>query len=293
MWSKLFGKNKENKTETTEISAEQTIEIIINDIAIAIQNCEKSLIEAQKNKDEITNTYFFHQEKSESLYQKAMQAMKNGNENQAKKYLEDKNMADIATKNYQSIYENATQNVKKLEVQLLKMNTQLVEVKTKKTILIAQLSQAQTQKEITQKLQSLQISTDDFENQITYTQAENFIQQDDLTTKINDLDSFNEQIDIQKVDINQLEKEIEKENQQKKEQQIINQSKKFQNFFEEKDKNKKNTTEKLEEKNKTKDTIETFFNQENSSKNEKIEEFFTKKNDDKDKKINDFFNNNS
>lgn len=296
MWSKFFKKNKENKTE--EISAEEAISTIIKDIAMAIQKCEISLADAQKDKNEITNTYFFHQEKSKELYQKAMQAMKNGDEKKAKTFLNDKNIADIATKNYENIYENANQNVKKLELQLLKMNTQLVEVKTKKSILIAQLSQAQTQKEITQKLQSLQISTDDFENQIIYAQAENFIEQDEFNAKNNELDLFQE-INQEKIDLKALEKDIEKENQQKKQQQIINQTKKIEGFFDNKNKPIPNPKKEI-----TEDKMKEFFDTKNSSKeenkeeikNEKkdiVEDFFNSKNNDKDKKINDFFNNNS
>ncbi|TAE73205.1 MAG: hypothetical protein EAZ85_07675 [Bacteroidetes bacterium] len=315
MWS-FFKKNKENKTE--EISPEQAIESVLVDIALAIKNCEKSLSEAQKNKEDISNTYFFHQEKSKNWHEKAIKSMKNGNEIEAKKYLEEKNMADIAIKNYKNIYESANQNVKKLEIQLLKMNTQLVEIRAKKTILVAQLSQAQTQKEITQKLQSLQISTDEFENQIVFAQAENFIEQDHLASQIDDLEQFEQQIELNTPDLKALSKEIEEENNRKKEKQIQNQMKKFENFFDDKNKNQNNKTEKkdtikdfFEQKNESKQDkkieIDEFFNQKNETKNQKnedkneskqdkkneIDEFFNQKNEDKNQKINEFFNNKS
>ncbi len=316
MWSNFFKKKKENMEDNAgEISAENTIQAVIEDIAKAILSCEKSLTDAQKNKDDIATIYFSHQEKSKNWYEKAMEAMKKGNENQAKNYLNEKNMADLGVKNYASIYENASENVKKLEIQLLKMNTQLVEIRTKKTILTAQLSQAKTQKEITQKLQSLQISTDEVENQISYAQAENFVEQDQLASQFNHLDDFERQIEKQNPDLNVLSKAIEEENQRKKEQDLKNQAKKFGNFFEDKNNKKTNPTEKkdavkdffvaqnIPEKDKKND-IDTFFTQKNNeiipekdtskdNKKSDIDDFFTKKEDDKDKKINDFFSNNS
>ncbi|PKQ70142.1 PspA/IM30 family protein [Raineya orbicola] len=214
----MFGWLKKTKKEAEDEIPEKVIEATIAEMEEAIRKEIASLNLLAKNYKAIQEKGNELQYKAYELGKEALRVVKQGNSLEAKNLLTHKADCELQVKEYQEIAKDMEISIRKLEKQVSKMKVQLDRTKSKKAILVAEYANAQTQKELSQKLQELDIHTDVFETSIIQTQVEAGLQEDPILKEF-------ESLNISEKSIENLQKEAEIEEQKIKEQQEKNKQK--------------------------------------------------------------------
>ncbi len=303
----LFGKS--SNTPEKVLSPEESLDLVIREMEQSVMKSANALQTAMTSQNEIGEKLAAYQQKSDRLYKDAAQAMKEKKETIAKGLLADKANNDNFVVQYEDLYKQMSANVRKLELQLNKMQMQAEEIRSKKAILGAQLANANTQKEMAQRLEDLNNSTNAFDEEIMKLEIEGYVEKDEFEeefAKLNissktDLNALNEDIlqeekrqkELAEKNFNKkiqliLGNDIEKEEKQFIHKQEKNKKVQVEGFFDAKNDVVPNKTEKLEgffAKEVTKEilpekkNIDSFFevkNNEVEKKTEKLEDFFAK-----------------
>lgn len=158
----MFGWLKKTKKEAEDEIPEKVIESTITEMEEAIRKEIASLNLLAKNYKAIQEKINELQYKAYDLGKEALRVVKQGNSLEAKNLLSHKADCELQIKEYQEIAKEMETSIRKLEKQVSKMKVQLDRTKSKKAILVAEYANAQTQKELAQKLQELDIQTDVF-----------------------------------------------------------------------------------------------------------------------------------
>ncbi len=268
----LFGKS--SNTPEKVLSPEESLDLVIREMEQSVLKSANALQNAMTSQNEIGEKLAAYQQKSDRLYKDAAQAMKEKRETIAKGLLADKANNDNFVVQYEDLYKQMSANVRKLELQLNKMQMQSEEIRSKKAILGAQLANANTQKEMAQRLEDLNNSTNAFDEEIMKLEIEGYVEKDEFAeefAKLN-LDS--------KTDLNALNEDILREEKRQKELAEKNFNKKIQLILgNDVEKEEKQFIHK-QEKNK-KVQLDGFFDAKNDvvpNKTDKLEDFFAKEN---------------
>ncbi|MEM9981638.1 MAG: PspA/IM30 family protein, partial [Bacteroidota bacterium] len=228
MWSKLS--NLFIKQEKKALSPEEVMDATIVSMEEAIQKSTGSFNAAQKRKEELRKRLSNYEAKAAKLSAEATQALKQGEELLAKTILSRKTPLDIQIRDYQKVYDEVAATVYKLEIQLNKMKLQLEQTQAKKALLIAQLSQAESRKEMAQQLDELDISTDIFEEEIIHNQLDAHLQEDDFAQEQEALDQFDQKL-AEANSLQQLQEKLAEEEKQRKAIEAERLQKKLQLLF--------------------------------------------------------------
>lgn len=303
----LFGKS--SNTPEKVLSPEESLDLVIKEMEQSVMKSANALQTAMTSQNEIGEKLAAYQQKSDRLYKDAAQAMKEKKETIAKGLLADKANNDNFVAQYEDLYKQMSANVRKLELQLNKMQMQAEEIRSKKAILGAQLANANTQKEMAQRLEDLNNSTNAFDEEIMKLEIEGYVEKDEFEEEFaqlnisskTDLNALNEDIlqeekrqkELAEKNFNKkiqliLGNDIEKEEKQFIHKQEKNKKVQLDGFFDAKNDVVPNKTEKLEDffaKEVSKEilsekkNIDSFFevkNNEIEKKTEKLEDFFAK-----------------
>ncbi len=264
----LFGKS--SNTPEKVLSPEESLNLVIKEMEQSVMKSANALQSAMTSQSEIGEKLAAYQQKSDRLYKDAAQAMKERKETIAKGLLADKANNDNFVVQYEDLYKQMSSNVRKLELQLNKMQMQAEEIRSKKAILGAQLANANTQKEMAQRLEDLNNSTNAFDEEIMKLEIEGYVEEDEFEEEFAKLKIS------QKTDLNALNEDILKEEKRQKESAEKNFNKKIQLIL-------GNDVEKEEKQ---------FINKQEKNKKVQLEGFFDTNNEvvpDKKEKLNDFF----
>ncbi len=242
MWSKLS--SLFIKQEKKTLSPEEVMDATIASMEEAIQKSTGSFNAAQKRKEELRKRLTSYEAKAAKIAEEATQALKQGEELLAKTILSRKTPLDIQIRDYQKVYDEVAATVYKLEIQLNKMKLQLEQTQAKKALLIAQLSQAESRKEMAQQLDELDISTDIFEEEIIHNQLDVQLQEDDFAQEQEALDQFDQKL-AEANSLQQIQEKLAEEEKQRKAIEAKRLQKKLQLLF-------NNTKEKEQQVHKEK-----------------------------------------
>ncbi|WP_448528124.1 PspA/IM30 family protein [Raineya sp.] len=296
----MFGWLKKTKKEAEDEIPEKVIESTITEMEEAIRKEIASLNLLAKNYKAIQEKINELQYKAYDLGKEALRVVKQGNSLEAKNLLSHKADCELQIKEYQEIAKEMETSIRKLEKQVSKMKVQLDRTKSKKAILVAEYANAQTQKELAQKLQELDIQTDVFETSIIQTQVEAGLHEDPLLKEF-------ENLAVSDNTIENLQKEAEAQERKLKEQQELNKQKYLEtiagkDFFKptpasDKQKNIQENFFKENATQKKSQILEQFWEKQSESKNENLfEDFFGKEASKKtisETNLDDFFDENS
>jgi phage shock protein A len=183
----MFGWLKKTKKEAEDEIPEKVIEATIAEMKEAIRKEIASLNLLAKNYKAIQEKINELQYKAYELGKEALRVIKQGNSLEAKNLLTHKADCELQLKEYQEIAKDMAISIRKLEKQVSKMKVQLDRTKSKKAILVAEYANAQTPKELSQKLQELDIHTDVFETSIIQTQVEAGLQENSILKEFENL----------------------------------------------------------------------------------------------------------
>ena len=302
----LFGKTA--NTPEKVLSPEESLDLVIREMEQSVLKSANALQNAMTSQNEIGEKLAAYQQKSDRLYRDAAQAMKEKRETIAKGLLADKANNDNFVVQYEDLYKQMSANVRKLELQLNKMQMQSEEIRSKKAILGAQLANANTQKEMAQRLEDLNNSTNAFDEEIMKLEMEGYVEKDEFEeefAKLNldsktDLSALNEDILREE----KRQKELAEKNFNKKIQLILGNDveKEEKQFIHKQEKNKKGQVDgffdvKNDVINKKivdkKEELADFFAKEKpkeiQQEKKKLDAFFEEKKEEKTDKLDDFF----
>jgi phage shock protein A len=252
MWGNLF---KGKKKEDEPLDPAEMVSQAIVEMEDAIRKSNSSLGDIKKSYQENAEKLLFYQQNSEDLQRKAMQAVKKNKEAEAKQILVQKANNEQHIKHYQGLCNSMNDTLLKLEGQVVKMKMQLDETKAKKLMLTAQLSNAQNQKDLADKMKELNLSTDAFEAKIFQTEAENVSADDALEKEFEALENF------KSPEIEAMKQEAQEEERKIKELEQANKDKKIAMLLGSTVEKEKKNQQQQEQKQKYKkeDLMEGFF----------------------------------
>jgi len=281
------------KTKKEEEDPAQVIDTTIIEMEGAIRNSIASLNQLARNYKDMQEKVAQLNYEAHELGKEALKTVKQGKEMDAKHLLARKADAETQGKQYQQIAQEMEVSIKKLEKQVSKMKVQLDETKSKRAVLVAEYASAKTQKELSQKLQELNIQTDVFEGSIIQTQIEAGLSEESQDPLLKEFELL-EQSDA---NIEQLRKQAEEEEKRQKQLQEENKRKQIglllgNDFLREKksenqEVDKKNILQGFFEQTKTQakqpasqeNNWQDFFKSESKeTKTINLEEFFDKEN---------------
>jgi len=264
---RLFKSNAHDAIDKAEDPIKM-MKLSIIEMEKSLNTSVEALAKAMGNQKSLVKQSEQYRLESESWTQKATQAIKTGQDDLAKKALEQKALAEKQYQEYVLLAQNMSQTVEQLKQQIDRMKSKLSEAKAKESIYGAKYSSAQAQKEIAQNLGGTNFSAlSEFEK---------------YEKKIQSLESEAEAMTELASNKNQLEREFE-ELETASSVSSDFEALRQQVLLEEQQKEQ----QKLNEKNAK---IQQAFNMLNETSNSSLPKEVKKLDDNKDKKINDFFN---
>lgn len=171
----IFRSNVNDALDNAE-NPEKMIKLMVVDMKESITQSTAALAKAMAHTKQMEKKMNFHKKQSDAWQQKAMTALKSGNEELAKKALGKKNIEDTNYANYKGMYDQADATTTKLKGQLQKLKAKYDEAKAKESMLIARSKNADAQADIAKNIGGFNDNAfanfDKFEEKIIEKEAE-------------------------------------------------------------------------------------------------------------------------
>jgi len=171
----IFRSNVNDALDKAE-NPEKMIKLMVVDMKESITQSTAALAKAMAHTKQMEKKMNFHKAQSEAWQQKAMAALKAGNEGLAKKALTKKTVEDQNHAQYKEMYEQADATTTKLKSQLEKLKQKYDEAKAKESMLIARSKNAEAQADIAKNIggfnENAFANFDKFEEKILEKEAE-------------------------------------------------------------------------------------------------------------------------
>ncbi len=171
----IFRSNVNDALDSAE-NPEKMIKLMVVDMKESITKSTAALAKAMAHTKQMEKKKNFHKAQSEAWQQKAMSALKAGNEGLAKKALSKKNVEDQNFSSYNNMFEQADATTTKLKGQLAKLKQKYDEAKAKESMLIARSKNAEAQSDIAKNIggfnENAFANFDKFEEKILEKEAE-------------------------------------------------------------------------------------------------------------------------
>ncbi len=299
MWGKLFQRLnnvfKSNANDAIDKMEDpvKMIKLAISEMELAIQKSTEALAKAMANQKTLEKKLTGYKAEANDWYNKAMMAIRSGDEELGKKALEKKALADKQVEQYTTMNNQSVSMVDQLRTQLDRMKTKFDEAKAKESILIAQANTSKAQAEIADQLGGISMSGlsnfSRFEEKINQmsAEAEAKVELNEATSRIDRQFEALESNTKVYTDFEEIKRKLEEEEEAKR---LLEEEKKHKQL----EQKFRNDPKKIEEQksklidnsvNNKKD-VQKIFEQLNPPA--KVPE---KKPDPLDDKFNDFFNN--
>lgn len=297
MWGKLFQRLnnvfKSNANDAIDKMEDpvKMIKLAISEMELAIQKSTEALAKAMANQKTLEKKLTGYKAEANDWYNKAMMAIRSGDEELGKKALEKKALADKQVEQYTTMNNQSVSMVDQLRTQLDRMKTKFDEAKAKESILIAQANTSKAQAEIADQLGGISMSGlsnfSRFEEKINQmsAEAEAKVELNEATSRIDRQFEALESNTKVYTDFEEIKRKLEEEEEAKR---LLEEEKKHKQL----EQKFRNDPKKIEEQksklidnsvNNKKD-VQKIFNELNPPAPEK-------KPDNLDDKLNDFFNN--
>jgi phage shock protein A len=147
----IFRSNVNDALDNAE-NPEKMIKLMVVDMKESIIKSTAALAKAMAHTKQMEKKKDFHKAQSEAWQQKAMTALKAGNEDLAKRALGKKTTEDQNFASYNSMFEQADTTTTKLKGQLQKLKQKYDEAKAKESMLIARSKNADAQSDIAKNI---------------------------------------------------------------------------------------------------------------------------------------------
>lgn len=155
---------------------EKMIKLMVVEMQEALTKSTSALAQAMGNEKRLERQYQQLQSSSEDMQNKAMTALKAGNESLAKTALVKKSQVDTQLAQYKQMYESASATTAQMRAQVDKLKAKLDEARMKESTLIARSQQAKAQTQIAKSLGGFDDNAfakfDKFEQKVLKSEAE-------------------------------------------------------------------------------------------------------------------------
>lgn len=147
----IFRSNVNDALDKAE-DPEKMIKMMVVDMKESINKSTAALAQAMAHTKQMEAKMNFHKTQSEDWQNKAMTALKAGNEDLAKKALEKKTLEDQSYTTYKNMYDQSSATTDKLKDQLSKLKQKYDEAKAKEGMLLARSKNAKAQSEMAKNI---------------------------------------------------------------------------------------------------------------------------------------------
>jgi phage shock protein A len=155
---------------------EKMIKLMVIEMQEALTKSTSALAQAMGNEKRLERQYLQLQTSSEDMQNKAMTALKAGNEALAKSALVKKSQVDTQLAQYKQMYETASATTAQMRTQVDKLKAKLDEARMKESTLIARSQQAKAQTQLAKSLGGFDDNAfakfDKFEQKVLKSEAE-------------------------------------------------------------------------------------------------------------------------
>jgi phage shock protein A len=173
--SDIFKANVNDMLDKAE-DPEKMIKQMVIEMQESITKATSGLAQAMAQEKKLEREYLKFQQLSNDWKNKAAQALQAGNEDLARKALQQKATADQQVAQYQSMYESAASTTSNLKNQVEQLKMKFQEAKMKEATLIARNQAAKAQKDIAKQVGGFDSNSfakfDKFEEKILKAEAE-------------------------------------------------------------------------------------------------------------------------
>lgn len=204
----IFKANVNDALDKAE-DPEKMIKLMVIEMQEALTKATSGLAQAMGNEKRLERQYLQLQSSSEDLQNKAVTALKAGNESLAKNALTKKAQVDQQVTQYKQMYDTASAATVQMRSQVDKLKAKLDEARMKESTLIARSQQAKAQAQMAKSLGGFDDSSfakfDKFEEKVLKSEAE--------AQALTELSSANTSLDDQFVELeknNQVDSELAK-----------------------------------------------------------------------------------
>jgi phage shock protein A len=171
----IFRSNVNDALDKAE-DPEKMIKMMVVDMKESINKSTAALAQAMAHTKQMEAKMNFHKAQSDDWQNKAMAALKAGNEELAKKALEKKALEDQNHANYKNMFDQSTATTDKLKDQLNKLKQKYDEAKAKESMLLARSKNAKAQADMAKNIGGFSDNAfanfDKFEEKILSKEAE-------------------------------------------------------------------------------------------------------------------------
>jgi phage shock protein A len=171
----IFKANINDVLDRAEDS-EKMIKLMVIEMQEALTKSTSALAQAMGNEKRLERQYLQLQTSSEDMQNKAMTALKAGNEALAKSALVKKSQVDTQLAQYKQMYETASATTAQMRTQVDKLKAKLDEARMKESTLIARSQQAKAQTQLAKSLGGFDDNAfakfDKFEQKVLKSEAE-------------------------------------------------------------------------------------------------------------------------
>jgi phage shock protein A len=147
-------------------NAHDAVENAISELSRTIHGVESALARAEEDTKHIAKAHQAYQQRAQILEHEAKKAVIANNEHAARELLEEQKAVLEMSASYQTMLKNVGATVKKLTEQHRRMLVQRDEIKSRRTVIEAQLSVAHSQEEFLRNLQTLGLSHEVLEEEL-------------------------------------------------------------------------------------------------------------------------------
>jgi phage shock protein A len=147
----IFRSNVNDALDKAE-DPEKMIKMMVVDMKESINKSTAALAQAMAHTKQMEAKMNFHKTQSEDWQNKAMSALKAGNEELAKKALEKKTLEDQSYATYKTMFDQSSATTDKLKDQLTKLKQKYDEAKAKEGMLLARSKNAEAQSEMAKNI---------------------------------------------------------------------------------------------------------------------------------------------
>ncbi len=171
----IFKSNINDALDKAE-DPEKMIKLMVLEMQEALTKSTSALAQAMGNEKRLERQYLQLQTSSQDMQNKAMTALKAGNENLAKSALVKKSQVDSQLAQYKQMYESASAITSQMRTQVEKLKAKLDEARMKESTLIARSQHAKAQTQMAKSLGGFDDSSfakfDKFEQKVLKSEAE-------------------------------------------------------------------------------------------------------------------------